>query len=86
MTDAAISVAARLGRLWAMEADAERDEGQDHRDDDRNGDQCGIVSQQRLRLHRRHSGIVHRADPGAHQNRADDRRPKPGFVRRADRA
>ncbi len=76
---------ARGNRAVEAEADAERDEGQAYRDHDRHGDQPGIVAQQCLGLHCRHSGIVHQADAGAHQHAADRQPLEPGIGARADR-
>ena len=72
-------------QTMGVETDAEREEGQRDRHEDRNHNQRGIIPQQRLRPHRGHSRIVHRRDPGTHKHRADGQSAQARRLRFADR-
>ena len=76
----------RGGRLIAaqLEPGRERDEGQRHRHDDGDADQTGIEPHHRFRPHRRHAGIVHGADAGAHEDGAHEQAADAGVVDPSD--
>jgi hypothetical protein len=53
------------------------EDGEHHGDDDRCREQRRVVAHQGVEPHRRHAGVVHRPDAGAHQRAADQ---QPGVV------
>jgi hypothetical protein len=52
-------------------ANDQRQVSQNDRHHHRQADDADVIAQQRGRLHRGHAGIVHGADAGAHQYRAN---------------